>query len=172
MATVALLVLVMAAFTVNSITVPSGSMLPALEPGDAVLVARLPYHLHPPRRGDIIVFRYPQDTSRVFVKRVAGLPGDVVEEMVGRFYVNGIAVPSGRAIPAGEGPMPVATMPPRRIPPGRLFVLGDNPGASLDSRFWGTVDERNVIGKAFLIYWSSGKHWWDVRWQRIGGWLR
>lgn len=171
-ATIALLVLLMTAFTVSSITIPSASMAPALERGDAVLVARLFYHLRPPRRGDIILFRYPQDTSRLFVKRVVGLPGEVVEERRGQFYVNGTPLAQGEPARSDDGPGPATTLGPIRIPAGRLFVLGDNRDASLDSRFWGTVDERNVIGKAFLIYWSSGKHWWDVRWRRIGRWLR
>lgn len=171
-ATIAVLLLLTSAFTIASVTIPSASMLPALEPGDSVLVARLFYYLRPPRREDIIVFRYPQDASHTFVKRVAGLPGDVVEEHGGRFYVNGMPLAGRTTIASAGGAAPVTTMAPLRVPPGQLFVLGDNPDASLDSRSWGTVGQRNVIGKAFLIYWSRGKHWWDVRWQRIGRWLR
>lgn len=153
------------AFAIQVFTVSSASMSPTLQPGDSVLVNRLVYRLHLPRRGDIIVFRFPQADGREFVKRVIGLPGDVVEEHGGRIYVNGAA------------PAPVAALAPatplaQRVAAGHLYVLGDNPDTSLDSRFWGTVDEREVVGKAVFICWSREEHWWQVRWDRIGRWLR
>jgi signal peptidase I len=146
-------------------------MSTTLLPGDSVLVNRLLYRLHPPRRGDIIVFRFPQADGREFMKRVIALPGDVVEERVGRFQVNGIPLPNRLSDQSDRGVAVTLNEAPRRIPIGQLYVLGDNQDASLDSRFWGTVDKRNVDGKAFLICWSRGKHWWNTRWDRIGRWL-
>jgi signal peptidase I len=146
-------------------------MLPALEPGDSVLITRLFYFAHPLRHGDIIAFRYPQDESRVFLKRVIALSGELVEEQGGRFSVNGVPLEQGDASASRNASASTVTGLSSRVPAGRLFVLGDNREASLDSRHWGTVAERNVLGKAFLIYWSSGEDWWDVRWARIGRWL-
>jgi signal peptidase I len=159
------------AFAIQAFTVSSASMLPTLLPGDSVLVDRLVYHLHPPRRGDIIVFHFPQADGREFVKRVIGVPGDVVREGGGRLYVNGALLAQAQTIDSNERLEPEGSQLPRLVPAGRLYVLGDNSEASLDSRFWGTVDERDVIGKTFLICWSRGRHWWEVRWRRIGRWL-
>jgi len=167
-----MLIFLAQAFVFQFLGVSSGSMSPTLLPGDSVLVNRLAYHLYSPRRGDVIVFHFPQTDGRDFVKRVIGLPGDVVGEENGRFIVNGTAVAGERAsdpVAAVATPM---DLPPRRVPAGQLYVLGDNRATSLDSRFWGTVDEQKVVGKAVLICWSHGKHWWDVRWSRVGEWLR
>jgi signal peptidase I len=146
-------------------------MSPTLLPGDFVLVNRLVYSVHPPRRGDLIVFHFPKTGGREFLKRVIGLPGDVVEEKDGRYSVNGTAVRRVRAAAQGdtrEGPWQAG---PSRVPANQFYVLGDNDGTSLDSRFWGTVDEHEVVGKAILICWSRGPNWWDVRWRRLGYWL-
>jgi signal peptidase I len=159
------------AVTFHILGLSSISMSPTLLPGDSVLVNRLIYYLHPPQRGDLIVFRFPQTGGREFVKRVIGLPGDVVEEQGGRFSVNGMAL---RLVRDGASNGARATnmgLGPSRVPANRLYVLGDNWGTSLDSRFWGPVDEHEVIGKPILICWSRGTHWWDVRWNRIGRWL-
>lgn len=158
------------AFVIQAFTVPSASMLPTLLPGDSVLVNRLVYHLHPPRRGDIIALRFPQADGREFVKRVIGLPGDVVMEQGGHFYVNGVLLAQVQPIDSNEQREPEGSQLPRLVPAGRLYVLGDNSETSLDSRFWGTVSEGDVVGEAFLICWSRGKHWWEVRWNRIGRW--
>lgn len=168
LAAAAALLFLVQAFAIQAFTVSSGSMLPTLLPRDSVLVNRLAYRLHPPRRGDIITFRFPQADGREFVKRVIGLPGDVVEEQGGRIYVNGKPLAPEDTTGSSQEAEPVMTMAPYRIPPGQLFVLGDNQAASLDSRYWGTVDIHKVVGKAFLVYWSHGKHCWDIRWDRIG----
>ncbi len=160
--------LLIRAFLVQAFYIPSGSMEPTLEPGDYILVNRFIYTLHPPRRGDIVVFRYPRDEHWDFVKRVIGLPGDVVEERDGQFWVNGEPLREAYVQPAAQGMARPAKLDPLRVPPRQLFVLGDNREASLDSRYWGTVSQEKVIGEAFLIYWSRGKHWWKVRWERIG----
>lgn len=149
----------------------SVSMSPTLLPGDSVLVNRLVYSLHPPQRGDLIVFHFPQTGGREFLKRVIGLPGDVVEEEGGRFSVNGTAVRRVREAVRGATRETQLQLGPSLVPANRLYVLGDNDSTSLDSRFWGTVDEHAVVGKAILICWSRGSHWWDVRWDRLGYWL-
>ena len=158
-------------FLVAPFYIPSGSMEPTLTPGDYILVNRFIYFLHPPQRGDIIVFRFPRDEHWDFVKRVIGLPGDVVEEQDGQMFVNGRSLREAYVRHSLGGLAPGMSLAPVRIVPRQLFVLGDNRDASLDSRFWGTVEEHEVIGKAFVIYWSHGEHWWDIRWQRIGRWL-
>jgi signal peptidase I len=86
-------------------------------------------------------------------------------------YVNGALLAQAQTIDSNERLEPEGSQLPRLVPAGRLYALGDNSEASLDSRFWGTVDERDVIGKAFLICWSRGKYWWEVRRNRIGRWL-
>lgn len=167
----AVAVFLLRGFVVQLFTVSSGSMRPTLLPKDSVLVNRLTYRLHPPRRGDMIVFRFPQADGRDFVKRVIGLPGDVVEEKDGRFWVNGKPLHPPYANSSSAGDTAMLNMASRQIPPGQLFVLGDNRDASLDSRFWGAVDQSQVVGKVMVIFWSRGEHWWDVRVDRIGKWL-
>ncbi len=171
-AAAAVVLLVTGWLAVTSLTIESGSMMGTLRPGDRILVSRLSYRLHAFRRGDIIAFRYPQEEARIFIKRVIALPGDVVEETHGRFYVNGHPAVRATTIRDADDTDPQAAMAAWSISPGQLFVLGDNRGASLDSRFWGTVDVRKVVGRAMLIYWSQGRGWWDIRWDRVGRWLR
>jgi signal peptidase I len=169
--TAVLLVFLVRGHLVDIFTVSSASMSTTLLPGDSLLVNRLLYRLYPPQRGDIIVFRFPQAAGREFVKRVVALPGDVVKEQAGRFWVNGAPLRTPSPSRSDQDVSETLNLGTLRIPAGQLYVLGDNQEESLDSRFWGTVDMRNVIGKAFLIYWSSEEHWWDVRWSRIGRWL-
>jgi signal peptidase I len=159
------------AFAIQVFTVSSSSMLPTLRPRDSLLVNRLAYRLQLPHRGDVIVFRFPRVEGREFVKRVIGLPGDVVEEQGGQVYVNGKLLPREALTDAGQEAEPAVSMVPQRVPSNQLFVLGDNRAASLDSRYWGPVDIHKVVGKAFLVCWSRGMHWWDLRWDRIGHWL-
>ncbi|HSB80932.1 MAG TPA: signal peptidase I [Candidatus Methylomirabilis sp.] len=160
------------AFLLQAFYIPSGSMQATLFPGDYILVNRFVYNLHPPRRGDIVVFPYPRDEHWDFVKRVIGLPGDVVDERGGRFRINGKPLSEPYVEHTDSGLVPGRDMAPLRVPKNQLFVLGDNRDSSLDSRYWGTVNEHKVIGEAFLIYWSRGTHWYDIRWNRIGRWLR
>ncbi len=165
------LILLAQLFVIQLFTITSASMSPILQPGDSLLVNRMIYHLHPPRRGDIIGLRFPQADGREFVKRVIGLPGDIVKERNGRFYVNGALLAQAQTVASEDEVAPGGSLPPRQVPAGRLYVLGDNPESSLDSRFWGTVGEQDVAGKVFLICWSRGKHWWEVHWDRVGRWL-
>ena len=154
------------AFHVSELT--SVSMSPTLLPGDSVLVNRLIYRFRPPRRGDIIVFHFPQTGGRDFIKRVIGVPGDVVQEQAERLTVNGMVVHASRTVPSDPAAATNAELGPQRVPADRFYVLGDNWRTSLDSRFWGTVDAREVVGEAILVCWSRGAHWWDVHWNRLG----
>jgi signal peptidase I len=130
-------------FQVNLDTL--SKFLPFIHPGDD------PKHFlfHGPQRGDVIVFRYPADPSRDFIKRVIGVPGDTVEILHGTLTVNGQAVKEDY-IPQGVYDMTTAK---QTVPPRQYFVLGDNRNNSSDSRAWGFVPEENIIGQAMLSYW-------------------
>ncbi len=118
-----------------------------IEPGEARFIFR------PPERGEIIVFHFPRDTTRDFVKRVIAVPGDTVEMRSGRVYVNGVIVEE----PYLTEPFGRTTMAKRTIGPEEYFVLGDNRLQSNDSRSWGTVPLSNVVGKAWFSYWPTSK---------------
>jgi signal peptidase I len=132
------------------IRVESVSMQPSLYEGDYVVVNRLAYRLGEMRRGDIIVFYFPLDPERRFIKRLIGLPGDQIVVHGGQVLVNGqpLAEPYLAAPPRYEGEW--------RVEDGELFVLGDNRNNSADSKDWGLLPAENVIGKAILVYWPPG----------------
>jgi signal peptidase I len=172
-------------FIVQAFKIPSGSMIPTLLIGDHILVNKFIYgvkmpftdtELIPvthPHRDDVIVFKYPQDETKDFIKRVIGLPGDRVEVRHRQVYVNDQPLVEPYAVHQ-EGVTPEMEMRPRdefgpiTVPADSYFVMGDNRDHSLDSRFWGFVKENKIKGKAFLIYWSwDGMGEW-VRWERIG----
>lgn len=174
-------------FIVQAFKIPSGSMLPTLQIGDHILVnkflygLRLPYPLEStliewkqPRRGDVIVFVYPKDPSKDFIKRVIGEPGDTVEIRHKQVFINGEKIEDPHASFADDGreiPGPRDNFGPVTVPLHQLFVMGDNRDRSHDGRFWGFVDLDAVKGKAFLIYWSwDGQDRW-VRWERIGSFI-
>ena len=179
-----LLALVIRTFFVQAFKIPSGSMLPTLQIGDHILVNKLVYGVRlpfvdgrllafsHPHRGDVIVFVYPVDRTKDFIKRVMAAEGDVIEVRNKHVFVNGKPVDDPHAYLAdGEGGRPSTprdSFGPVTVPPGHLFVMGDNRDRSYDSRFWGFVDMGDVKGKAFLIYWSwDGTDRW-VRWERLG----
>jgi signal peptidase I len=208
---VILLVFVLRSFVVEPFKIPSGSMVPTLLVGDFILVNKYDYGIrlpivdkkiipnHDPQRGDVIVFRYPKDESVDYIKRVVGVPGDVVAYQDKRLTINGQPVP--------ETPLPdfldedrlAAGRPPKyvkqyaetigtkthailndpaappfvfgaedyphrdnceynnrgvicKVPPGNYFVMGDNRDDSADSRYWGFVPDRNIIGRAFFVW--------------------
>ena len=114
------------------------------------------------------MFHFPQTGGRDFIKRVIGVPGDVVQEQAERLTVNGMVVHASRTVPSDPAAATNAELGPQRVPADRFYVLGDNWRTSLDSRFWGTVDAREVVGEAILVCWSRGAHWWDVHWNRLG----
>ena len=178
------LAVIIRSFVVQAFKIPSGSMIPTLAIGDHILVnkfvygVRIPYfrnEIFPvtsPRRGDVVVFIYPQDEEKDFIKRVVGVAGDVVEVRDKRLFVNGEPAADPYAnLDSNEHERAIAprdNFGPFKVPDGKLFVMGDNRDHSYDSRFWGPVDLDKVKGKAFLIYWSwdGGGRW--VRWERIG----
>jgi signal peptidase I len=122
-------------------------MLPSLQEGEFVVVNRVIYLLDQPERGDIVVFRFPLDENRRYIKRIIGKPGDTVMVLDGIVYINGdqIDEPYISAAPRYSGEWTVEQ--------GELFVLGDNRNNSLDSKNWGTLPAENVIGRAELVYW-------------------
>jgi len=194
-------------FVVQAFKIPSGSMIPTLLIGDHILVSKLSYGLQwpedckfkmtfppvtcytskplvrfgDPQRGDIIVFRYPEDEDKDFIKRVVGRPGDVIQIRNKVVYVNG-AILDDRAFTQRVDPGIIEgtittrdNFGPVTVPEGSYFVMGDNRDQSLDSRFWGFVSENKIRGRAFRIYWSwSGQGDWTnwVRWERIGRAIR
>ncbi|MEE4356310.1 MAG: signal peptidase I [Desulfococcaceae bacterium] len=176
-------------FVVQAFKIPSGSMKETLQIGDHILVNKFIYgvkmpfsqktliSLKDPKRGDIIVFKFPEDPDKDFIKRVVGVTGDIIEIKDKRLYVNG-KVPGykqavykdSRVIPGSIQPRD--NMGPVTVPEDSLFVMGDNRDHSYDSRFWGFVKLRAVKGKAFIIYWSWDKEDFGVRWNRIGDLLK
>ena len=151
----AVLSLVIITFVVQAFYIPSGSMEPTLMVNDRILVAKFLYRLEPVARGDVIVFRYPLNPQRDFVKRVIGLPGDRVLLKEGVVYINGERISEKRYTIKPD----FGNYGPVIVPRGEYFVLGDNRNNSEDSRFFGYVPRPNVIGKAIFIYWPP---------QRIG----
>ncbi|MGO8988890.1 MAG: signal peptidase I [bacterium] len=183
-----LIALFIRAFIVQAFKIPSSSMEPTLLVGDHILVnkfiygIRIPYtnikfcQYKKPGRGDIIVFIFPKDRSKDFIKRVIGLEGEKVEIINNKIYVNDKLMndPWGHFILARPS---LEDFGPIRIPEGSLFVMGDNRDNSQDSRFWGFVNINNdVIGRAFVIYYSGPNFWeiWEIwrwgeiKWRRIG----
>lgn len=203
---VLLAVLVLRAFVFEPFRIPSKSMVPTLLVGDFVLVNKFTYGLRTPvfhnkfldlgepERGDVIVFRYPPDPGKDYIKRVIGLPGDRVTYRDEKLFLNGKRVeqtdqgsydgpdaePLARMRLLSEqlpdGPEhPVLHVVGRhgpdvsvRVPEGHYFVMGDNRDNSADSRVWGFVPEENLVGKAFMTWMSIDFGAFDVRWSRIG----
>ncbi|MEJ2230454.1 MAG: signal peptidase I [Nitrospirales bacterium] len=190
-------------FVVQAFKIPSGSMIPTLLIGDHILVSKLAYgfqlpkdcefqvsfppvtcfssnivmNFHPPQRGDIIVFRYPEDENKDFIKRVIGIPGDTIQIQNKNVMVNGRLLKDEaftQRIDPGiiDGRInPRDNLAPLTVPPDSYFVMGDNRDQSLDSRFWGFVRMDKIKGRAFLVYWSwNGQGAWTdwIRWERIG----
>lgn len=182
-----LLALVIRAFVVQAFKIPSGSMLETLQIGDHLLVTKFAYDVRlpsnifldttdgkvlyktgDPERGDIIVFKYPVDESKDFIKRVIGVPGDTIEIRDKVVYINGQEIDEPYVLHTKAGNMPVRdNFGPFTVPADEYFVMGDNREGSHDSRFWGTVKRSKIVGKALVIYWS-----WEsltnIRFGRIG----
>jgi signal peptidase I len=153
-------------YVVQTFEVPSGSMLPTLQVGDRLVVDKIPGLAHSIHRGDIIVFhRAPGDTDTqypILVKRVIGLPGETISSKGDTIYIDGraIAEPWLAAFKTTPGCFePDFDISVTHIPKGQYFVMGDCRGNSSDSRFWGTVPVRNIIGRVFLVIWRHNHPW-------------
>jgi len=167
------LALVIRTFVVQAFKIPSGSMLHTLQIGDHLLVNKFLYWFADPQRGDVIVFKFPQDEGRDFIKRVIALPGDKVEVRGKQVYVNDKPVEEPYAVHQDpsmqENPhSPRDNFGPVTVPTGQLFMMGDNRDYSMDSRFWGFLDIKKIRGKAFILYWSWDRERFRPRWARIG----
>jgi len=162
-----LLALVIRTFLVQAFKIPTGSMRMTLIERDLILVnkfiygAKIPFTnlrlpaLKPPKRGDVIVFIYPEDKSKDFIKRLVGFPGDVVEIKGGSIYINDKPAPEAifnqiYYYNRGQLDAPGQKMV---VPKDSYFVLGDNSATSKDSRYWGFVPKNNLLGQAIIIYW-------------------
>jgi len=171
-----ILALFMRTFVVQAFKIPTGSMEPNLLIGDHLLVNKFVFAptlssaertvlpMTDIRRGDIVVFKYPEDPERDFIKRVIGLSGETIELRNHRIHVNGRAIEEPYAHyqprPAGSGGGEITSDDVRErygpvvVPAGSVFVMGDNRDNSQDSRYWGFLPKENIRGKALMIYWS------------------
>ncbi len=135
--------------------IPSGSMIPTIQDNDRILADRVVYHFESIHRGDVIVFNPPASlgSDTPFVKRVIGLPGDTVEVKNDQVLIDKHDGKGAQPFVVPNARPTTYTMTPETVPPGQLFVLGDNRDESYDSHRWGFVPMNNVIGRAELIYW-------------------
>ncbi len=171
-------------FFVQAFKIPSGSMIPTLQIGDWLLVNKFIYGIKiplirktlipvkNPQRGDIAVFIYPMDRSKDFIKRVIGVGGDIIEIKNKKIYINGSLYDDHHGIHTDSLILPRSLQPrdnfgPVKVPEGHIFAMGDNRDNSYDGRFWGFVDLKDVVGKAFIIYWSWNGEKHNVRWNRL-----
>jgi signal peptidase I len=144
------LMLVIFVFLYKPVKVEGTSMVPLLSDQERIFINLLAYRFEPIERGDVVVFWYPLDRSKSFIKRVVGLPGEIVEIQQGRLYVNGHAV-SEPYVPASF--LDGSSFGPVRIPADQYFVMGDHRDSSNDSRVFGPVPRRFIYGKAVFAYW-------------------
>ena len=201
---IAVLAITIRSFIVAPFKIPSSSMVPTLVTGDFIFVWRFPYGLRipftdiqffptAPKRGDVLVFDYPEDRSKDFIKRLVGLPGDEIRYQDNRLYINGkemslladgayaytmeggLVDVSGKFEEDLEGVRHKVLRKKETIrdgvwtvPEGQYFMLGDNRNNSRDSRFWGFVPQHYLVGRAAVIWWSWDGDNGKVRWERLG----
>ena len=188
-----LLALFIRTFVFQAFKIPSGSMLPTLKIGDHLLVNKFNYGVKNPftgnilipigklHHGDVVVFRFPKDRTVDYIKRIVGVEGDVIQVRDKKVFVNNQLVEDPHTqyttdfiMSASEGPRD--NFGPVKVPEGDIFVMGDNRDNSYDSRFWGFVDQRDILGKASILYWSwdldtpllSFNRFATIRWGRLG----
>jgi len=173
------LALLIRTFIIQAFKIPTGSMEPTLLVGDHLLVSKFSYSMHVPnevpftsiqlfpdyhffssipKRGDIVVFKFPLEQEKDYIKRVVGLPGETIQVIRQNVYINDklLKEPYAHHSEPPSSMVPRDNMPPLRIPEGHIFVMGDNRENSSDSRVWGVLDLKYLRGKAKWIYWS-----WD-----------
>jgi signal peptidase I len=160
-------------FCVAPYKVTDQEMESAVVKGDFILINKFAYLVRPPRQGDVIVFEYPEDPDKVFIKRVVGTPGDEVEIKDKKVYVNGRSYEDPHEVHLEEDLIPREHNPrdnfgPVKVPADSCFVMGDNRDRSWDSRFWGSVKNSKIKGLAFIKYWSWDSAGSRVRWGSIG----
>ena len=195
-------VLLVRGFLVEPFQIPSGSMLPTLEAGDFILVNKFSYGLRlplghqkflplgAPKRGDVIVFRYPEDPSIDYIKRVIGVPGDKIRYQNKQLFINGEPIPLTPLHPY-EKNMAYLELEEKlgelqhhilltknynnttqvlevEVPADRYFAMGDNRDNSRDSRYWGFVPDDNLKGRAFMIWLHKKEGEWPSDWSRVG----
>ncbi|OGU18235.1 MAG: signal peptidase I [Geobacteraceae bacterium GWC2_53_11] len=180
-----LLALVIRTYLVQAFKIPSGSMEDTLAIGDHLLVSKFVYGtkipfvdarvltVRDPRQGDVVVFEYPEDPSKDFIKRVIGVPGDVVEGKEKRVYVNGKLYANPHEVHKEKDIIPKEMNPrdtfgPITVPANSYFVMGDNRDRSYDSRFWKFVRRDQIKGLAFIKYWSWDHDKFRPRFGNIG----
>jgi signal peptidase I len=181
-----LLALVIRTFVIQAFKIPSGSMLPTLEVGDHILVNKFIYGgrlevpltqmsfgqlpaLRKPRAGDVVVFIWPKDRAKDFIKRVIATEGQTIEMRNREVLIDGRPLNDPHAVHDEPRAGPADSYGPYTVPAGHVFVMGDNRDHSFDSRYWGPVPLADIKGQALIIYWSWGGEpgrW--VRWDRIG----
>jgi signal peptidase I len=195
------LAIILRSFFVQAYKIPSGSMEPTLLIGDHIIVNKLIYglrlpdsffgltpleneipwghylfQLEPVHRGDVVVFVFPPDPTKDFIKRVIGIPGDTIEVKNGKLYRNGDLADDPHAhfelMPdERQQGSPRDYFGPLKVPEGQYLMMGDNRDRSYDSRFWGMVNRDEIEGRAMFIYWSwdsEGTGWLPIRWSRFG----
>ncbi|MCF8010693.1 MAG: signal peptidase I [Clostridiales bacterium] len=140
-------------FIFSPFYIPSGSMEPTLQVGDRIIVSKINYRFTEPERGDVMVFKFPEDPNKDFVKRVIGLEGETLFFRDSQLYVD--------EEPVEEDYLPedmqFHDFGPYEVPEDSYFMMGDNRNNSDDSRRWGPMPEENIVGEAVLIYWPPGR---------------
>ena len=175
-----ILALFIRTFVVQAFKIPSGSMKPTLLVGDHILVNKFIYgvkipflnftliSVKDPKRGDIVVFKFPEDPKKDFIKRVIAVAGDTIQIRDKKIYINNDLFDDPYGTYLDPRVQPRDNSGPITVPADSFFVMGDNRDHSLDSRFWGFVKLAAVKGKAFIIYWSWNRENSGVRWDRLG----
>ena len=148
-----LLIFFLARTLIQNFRIEGNSMLPNLHDGQFLIIDKVSYYLHPPQRGDIVVFHYPKNPGRDFIKRIIALPGEEVEIRQGRVFINGEELMEPYPVERGS-----YSWGPAVVGEGEYFVLGDNRNNSSDSHSWGMLPRRNIIGRAWLSYWPP-RYW-------------
>lgn len=170
-----LLALFVRSFVIQAFRIPSGSMEDTLLVGDFLLVSKFIYWFTDPQPGDIIVFKYPLDPSRDFIKRCVAVEGQTVEIRQKELFVDGRRIslpPQGKHVDSQTYPQGTNARDnfgPVTVPSGHVFVLGDNRDNSRDSRYWGFLNEKLIKGKAFILYWSWQREAPDPQLAKLDG---